>query len=258
MNFSRDELMAVRTARFVQDGQTLFIGTGLPMVAAYLAKRTHAPRSLFVFESGIFDARPQELASGVGDPRLIVSAPYVSGMFDALMLLHGGRIDLGILGAAQIDPYGNINTTAIGDYAHPSVRLPGSGGANDIASLAKAVVIVTRHEPRKFVERLDYMTTPGHLDGPGSRAVAGLPGHGPIGIVTDLCVLTFAATSKRMRVESVHPDVTLEEVRDNTGFDLETAPDFRTTAAPAEDDLHLLRTVIDPTGMYVAKPKEVA
>jgi glutaconate CoA-transferase subunit B len=250
--------MAVATARFIQDRQRLFIGTGLPMIAAYLAKSTHAPQSVLVFESGVFDARPRELARGVGDPRLVVSAPYVSGMFDALMLLHGGRIDLGILGAAQVDPFGNINTTVIGEYRHPKVRLPGSGGANDIASLAQAVLIVTRHEPRKFVARLDYVTTPGHLYGTTGREAAGLRGAGPIGVVTDLCVMTFAPATKRMVVESLHPGVTFEEVQDSTGFDLEPAPNFGTTIRPSAEEIELLRTVIDPAGIYVTKPSEVA
>lgn len=254
-----DEVMAVATSAYMSDGDTLFIGTGLPMVAAFLAKAHHAPNARLMFESGVFDAKPTEIAKAVGDPRLVATARRVSGLLDTLLILQGGRVDLGVLGCAQIDRFGNINTTAIGPggYAHPSTRLPGSGGANDIASNAKHFLIVTRHTPRTFVERLDYLTTPGFLTGPGARRAAGLPGGGPIAVVTDKCVLEFEQASCAMFVKSIHPGVTPGEIAEATGFRLDIAPNVPQTPAPTTDQLRILRTEIDPDGVYL-KPAEPA
>lgn len=251
--FSMDELMAIATARYMNDGENLFIGTGLPMVAAYLAKATHAPDATLLFESGAQDPRPRSIAKAVGDPRLVSTARRVSGMLDSLMLLHGGRVDLGALGCAQIDRHGNINTTAIGPggYRNPTVRLPGSGGANDIASLAKHFVVVTRHNSRTFVDRLDYVTSPGYLTGPGAREAAGLPGGGPLAVITDKAVFDFDPDSHAMRVASLHPGVDLEDVIATTGFPLVDNPGLRETETPDPRDLEILRTRIDPDGVYL-------
>lgn len=251
--FSPDEMMTIATSAYMRDGDTLFIGTGLPMVAAYLAKASHAPNATLLFESGILDPEPKWIAKAVGDPRLISTARRVSGMADSLLLLHGGRVDLGVLGCAQIDRFGNINTTAIGPggYAAPSTRLPGSGGANDIASMAKNVVVVTRHNRRTFVESLDYLTTPGYLTGPGAREAAGLPGGGPVAVVTDLCVFEFDEASRQMTVASIHPGVTREQVIEATGFPLAIPEDVAATTAPTPAQLVLLRERIDPDGVYL-------
>ncbi len=251
--FSMDEIMTIATSKYMKDRDTLFIGTGLPMVAAYLAKATHAPDAALLFESGVLDPRPKRIAKAVGDPRLVSTARRVSGMVDSLLLLHGGRVDLGVLGCAQIDRFGNINTTAVGEggYARPTTRLPGSGGANDIASLAKNVVIVTRHNIRTFVEKLDYLTTPGFLAGPGSREAAGLPGGGPIAVVTDKCVFEFDSESREMYLKSVHPGVSFDEVATATGFPLARPAELVETPAPTADELELLRTRIDPQGVYL-------
>ncbi|MFH5822424.1 CoA-transferase subunit beta [Georgenia sp. AZ-5] len=254
--YSMDEVMTVATSTFIRDGYTVFIGTGLPMVAAYLAKATHAPGCALLFESGVLAPEPRSIAKAVGDPRLVSTARRVSGMGDSLLLLHGGRVDLGVLGCAQIDPFGNVNTTVIGPggYFHPTTRLPGSGGANDIASTARHHAIVTRHTRRTFVERLDYLTTPGHLTGPGAREAAGLPGGGPVGVVTDLCVFGFDEATKEMVLRSLHPGVSLDDVRAATGFDVAVPRDLGRTPEPTAEQLSVLRTRIDPEGVYLKQP----
>ena len=251
MDFTREELMAVAATREIGDGEVAIIGTGLPMIAAYLAKKTHAPRSCLFFESGIIGAFPKELAIGVGDFRLLSNCVKASGLYYALSLIQGGYVDLGFLGAAEIDLYGNINSTVIGDYSHPKVRLPGSGGANDIASLAKRVVIIVPHEKRKFPSRCHYITTPGYLDGPEGRKSAGLPGGGPTRVITNLAIMGFEPASKRMQIESLHPGVSLDEVQENTGFELLVSETLTETQVPSEEQLHLLRNVIDPEGVYI-------
>lgn len=248
---SRDEYMAVAGAAEIHDREVAFIGTGLPMVAAYLAKATHAPGVRLVFESGIVDPEPAELATGVGDYRLAYGATKLAGMWYALSLLQQGKVDIGFLGTAEIDPFGNLNSTAIGDYRRPKVRLPGSGGANDMASMARRFVTICRHDRRRLVERLHYCTTPGFLDGAEGRARAGLPGGGPVRVITDLAVLGFDPATRRMRVEALYPGTTLEQVADNTGFPIAAAPDLRTAPAPSAAQLRLLRQVIDPAGIYV-------
>ena len=251
MDFTREELMAVAATREIGDGEVAIIGTGLPMIAAYLAKKTHAPGACLFFESGIIGAFPKELAIGVGDFRLLSNCVKASGLYYALSLIQGGYVDLGFLGAAEIDPYGNINSTVIGDYSQPKVRLPGSGGANDIASLAKRVVVIVPHEKRKFPSRCHYITTPGYLDGPEGRKSAGLPGGGPTRVITNLAIMGFDSDSKRMQIESIHPGVSLDEVQENTGFELLVSKTLTETQAPNEEQLYLLRNIIDPEGVYI-------
>ena len=254
-DYTRQELMAVTAAREFTDGATCFIGTGLPMIAAYLAKATHAPNVVLVFESGTIDAQPRELAEAVGDFRLLSGAARWTGLYDALSLLQRGVVDLGFLGAAELDRFGNINTTAIGPYTRPKVRLPGSGGANDIASMARAFVTIMPHEPHKLVERVQYITTPGFLDGPGARERAGLPGSGPRRVITDLAVFGFDEATKELRLESIHPGVTPEEVRQKTGFPLDVPDDVAITPAPTAEQVRLIREVIDPDGIYIARER---
>ena len=248
---TRDEYMAVAASLEIRDGEVAFIGTGLPMVAAYLAKATHAPGVRLVFESGIIDPEPAELATGVGDYRLAYGATTLTGMWDALSLLQQGRIDIGFLGTAEIDAYGNLNSTVIGDYRQPKVRLPGSGGANDMASMAHRFVVICRHDRRRLVERLSYCTTPGFLDGPGGRARAGLPGGGPVRVITDRAILGFDPITRRMRVEMLYPGSMLADVVANTGFAIAATDGLRPAPVPAVAQLRLLREVIDPAGIYV-------
>ena len=250
---TRSEIMAAAAAREIRNGEVAFIGTGLPMVAAYLAKATHAPDAVLVFESGIVGANPSELATGVGDVRLLVGCVKSTGLYYALGLLQGGVIDIGFLGAAEVDRYGNLNSTAVGDYRRPKVRLPGSGGANDIGSSARRVVIMVPHEARRLVERVQYVTTPGFLDGPGARERAQLRGEGPRRVITDLAVLDFEPASKRMRLCTVHPGVTVEEVQARTGFALLRADPVGETPVPDAAAVRLLRERIDPEGIYIGR-----
>lgn len=243
--------MAVAAAREIKNGEVAFIGTGLPMVAAYLAKATHAPDVNLVFESGIVDPRPHDLATGVGDYRLAYNATKISGMWYALSLLQQGKIDIGFLGTAEIDRHGNLNSTAIGPYEKPKVRLPGSGGANDIASMAKRFVVVARLEPRRFVKRLHYLTSPGFLGGPGDRENAGLPGAGPIRVITNYAILGFHVDSREMEVEQLFPGVTVDDIEQNCGFEIvvrNSPPEF---PPPNDIQIQLMRTVIDPDGIYI-------
>jgi acyl CoA:acetate/3-ketoacid CoA transferase beta subunit len=250
---TRDEYMAVAAAREIRNGEVAFIGTGLPMVAAYLAKATHAPNMAMVFESGIIDPQPVDLATGVGDYRLLHGATQIAGTWFALSLVQQGKIDIGFLGTAEIDPYGNLNTTVAGDYRRPTARLPGSGGANDMGSSAKRIVIICRQDSRRFVERLQYLTTPGFLDGPGARERAGLPGGGPVRVITDRAILGFDPTTKRMRIEALYPGGSVADVRANTGFPLDVAEQLGEAPVPSLEQLNLLRNVIDPAGIYIGK-----
>lgn len=251
MHYTRQELMVVAAAREIRNGQTIFVGTGLPMLAGYLAKATHAPECTMLFEAGILDPRPRHLAGGVGDFRLMTGATAVKGLYYALGLLQNGRVDLGFLGVGEVDRYGNINSTVIGGtYRKPGTRLPGSGGANDIASLAHATVIIVPHTTRKLVEKVHYITTPGYLTGPGAREKAGLTRGGPQRVITDLAVLGFDPQSLTLRVESLHDGVTAEDIRQNTGFDLPPAPGCTQTQPPTPDEVKLIRS-IDPEGVYL-------
>lgn len=252
MSFRMQELMIAAAAREIHDGEVVFVGTGLPMLAGYVAKATHAPDCTLVFESGIVDPRPRHLASGVGDFRLMTGAVSIKGLAYTLGLLQGGHIHLGFLGAAEVDMYGNINSTVVGGgtYSRPRVRLPGSGGANDIASLAHRTVIVVPHEARKFPARLQYLTTPGFLDAPGARERAGLPRGGPVRVITDMAVLGFDSATCRMRVESIHPGINFEQIQANTGFELGRSPMLGNTLPPSDSEIALIRK-LDPDGAYL-------
>ena len=249
-NISRQEIMVGVAAREIKDNEVSFIGTGLPMIAAYLAKFTHGKNSNLLFESGIIDSKPQDLATGVGDFTLLSDCTKTSGLFYALGLLQRGKIDLGFLGGAEVDQYGNINSTVIGDYFNPKVRLPGSGGANDIASLAKRTVIIVPHQKRKFPKKINYITTPGYLDGPGARAKAGLEGGGPKKVITDLAVLGFDDKTKKMKLETTHPGVSIKEVKEKTGFELLIPDKVPNTELPTPEEVELIR-LIDQKNIYL-------
>jgi glutaconate CoA-transferase subunit B len=254
--YSTLELMAVCGARTIKNGEVVFVGTGLPMVAAMLAKRLHAPKAKIVYEAGFIDSNAIDIALSIADSRLEYRASAAIGLIETLgMLLQGGRVDVGFVGAAQIDEYGNLNTTYIGNFENPKVRLPGSGGGNDIVSSAKRIVVIMKHEKRKTVKKLDYVTSPGYLDGPNARERAGLRGGGPSLVVTNLCQMNFDEETKRIRLATVHPEVTVETVLENTGFDLiipEQAPE---TEPPTYEELEILRSV-DPMGIYIPREQK--
>lgn len=253
--FTTLELMAVCGSKQIKNGEVVFIGTGLPLIAAMLAKKTHAPGAKIVYEAGFIDSNAREIALSIADSRLGVRASGAIGLLETLgLMLQGGHVDLGFVGAAQIDEYGNINTTYIGPFEKPVVRLPGSGGGNDIVSSAKRIVVIMTHEKRKMVKKLDYLTSPGFLDGPEAREKAGLRGGGPSLIVTNLCQMDFDPRTKRIRLATLHPGVTCEQVVENSGFDLIIPGAVRTTESPTCEELTLLRA-IDPNGIYIPRPK---
>jgi len=252
--FSRSEMMIVAAARELAGQRVCFVGVGLPNIAVNLAKLTVAPDLELVYESGVFGARPARLPLSIGDPTIVTGATAVTSMLDLFALyLQGGLIDVGFLGAAQIDRFGNINTTVIGPYDHPTTRLPGSGGACEIAINARSVFVVMRQTARSFVERIDFRTSPGTLGGAEAsariRAEQGWMGSGPSVVVTDLGILHFDGDGE-MCLESLHPGVTLDVVRASTGWALRVADRLAETPAPTADELRLIREQLDPEGLY--------
>jgi glutaconate CoA-transferase subunit B len=251
MTATTEEIMVYAAAREIADGNTVFVGTGLPMLAAYLARATHAPGVNLLFESGIVDPKPTHLALGVGDFRLMHGATSVRGLHDVLGLLQKGDVDVGFLGAAEVDIHGNINSTIIGGtYRHPGKRLPGSGGANDIASSARSTVTMCLHRPERLVRRVRYVTSPGFLGGGDERERAGLRMGGPRMIITDLAVLRFDPVTRAASVSSIHPGVVPATVIERTGFELSVPADVARTPAPDEATTALLRAM-DPGGVYL-------
>ena len=255
-NYSLKELMAVVAARQLLDGKAVAVGTGLPLVAAMFAQLTHAPNLVIFFEAGGIAPQLPILPISVGDSRTIHKALCTTTLIDIMDSMRRGFIDYAFLGGAQIDGYGNLNSTMIGDdYEKPKVRFPGSGGANDFGSLAwETLIIMDRHSPRRFVEKVDFITTPGFLYGPGAREEEGLSEDtGPSRVITDLCLMDFEPESKRMRLIATHPGITVDEVIKATGFELIIADDVETTKPPTEEDLRLLHEVIDPNGFVFKK-----
>jgi glutaconate CoA-transferase subunit B len=252
--YSPIELMIVCASHALEDGKTVAVGTGIPCAAAMLAQKTHAPNLVIFFEAGGIAPLLPTMPISVGDSRTFYQAVMATSMADVMQFCQKGMMDYTFLSGAQIDPYGNLNSTMIGaDYARPKVRLPGSGGANDLASFCWRTLIIMRHDPKKFVEKLDFLTSPGYLTGPGAREAAGLPRNtGPFRVITELAVLGFHPESKRMMVLNLHPGKTLEQVQEATGFTLEAAANIGTTQEPTADELRILREEVDPLG-YVLR-----
>lgn len=249
------ELMVCAAARQLEDGKTAVIGTGMPLAAAMLAKKTTAPNLIVMFEAGAVAPQLIKLPISVADSFTQTGA-ILHGSMDLIMeMCQRGMVDYTFLGCAQIDMYGNINTSIIGtDYQKPTVRLPGSGGANDLASLCWKTLIITPHDKRRFALQLDFLTTPGYLTGFGARERAGLPpGTGPYKVITTMAVIGFHPESKRMQVESLHPGVTKEDVIANTGFELLFVDPLPTTPEPTDKELQILREEVDPQGFVIGK-----
>jgi glutaconate CoA-transferase subunit B len=242
------ELMICCAARLLENGRTVAVGTGAPCAAAMLAQRTAAPDLVIFFEAGGVAPQLPTMPVSVGDSRTFYRAVMATSMADVMETCQRGMMDYTFLGGAQIDPFGNLNSTMLGkDYHYPKIRLPGSGGANDLASLCWRILVVTNHDKRRFVEHVDFLTTPGYLTGPGAREAAGLaPGTGPYRVITDLAILGYHEQSKRMEVVSLHPGITLEQVKANTGFELGARAPLLTTAPPSETELRILRDEVDP------------
>lgn len=250
-NYTSAELLAVMASRSLADGLTVFAGVGTPLLAATLAQRLHAPGLTILFEGGVIGPFivPGELPPSTNEQRCTRRANMLCPITDVLLLLQRGYVDVGFLGGAQIDRYGNINSSFIGDPDHPKTRLPGTGGGNDIASLSR-VIVAMKHEKRRFVEKVEYITSPGFLDGGDSRREAGLLAGGPYRIITDLAILGFHPDSKRMRIEALHPGISIDMVQENTGFELETADDVAAMEPPTDLELTVLRH-LDPERLYI-------
>jgi glutaconate CoA-transferase subunit B len=248
VNYNAMELMICCAARLLEDGAIVAVGTGVPCAAAMLAQRTGAPNLVVCFEAGGVAPQLPTMPISVGDSRTFYRALMATSMADIMETCQRGMVDYAFLGGAQIDAYGNLNSTMIGpDYTRPKVRFPGSGGANDLASLCWRVIVVTNHDRRRFVEKVDFITTPGYFTGPGTREAAGLsPGTGPYRVITDLAVMGYHEQTKRMEVLSLHPGVTLDQVRQNTGFALTAREPLATTAPPTLTELTTLRDEVDP------------
>lgn len=254
-DFSTLELMAVCGSRAIKNHEVVFVGTGLPMIAALLAKRSHAPKAKIVFEAGFIDSNARDVALSIADSRLGYRASGAIGLVETLgLMLQGGHVDVGFVGAAQIDMYGNLNTTYIGSFEKPAVRLPGSGGGNDIMSSARRTVVIMTHEKRKMVKKLDYFTSPGFLDAPDARKRAGLLGGGPSLVVTNLCQMDFEPRTKKIRLSTIHPRVSVQQALENTEFEIVIPNIVPTTELPTCEELELLRS-IDPTGIYIPRTK---
>ncbi|MFQ5878490.1 MAG: CoA-transferase subunit beta [Acidobacteriota bacterium] len=249
--YTTSELMCSRAARELKNGDVVFVGIGVPSLAVNLAYRMHAPALCMIYESGAVGCVPKRLPISIGDPCLVTGSLAVVPMLDVFNLyLQRGLIDVGFLGGAQIDRFGNINSTVIGDYDRPKVRLPGSGGACEIAALAKRVVVVINNSRRNFPERVDFITSPGYLGGGRERDSLGLSG-GPELVITDMGVYGFDPDSREMALRSIHPGVTLDKIRDNVGWDLKVASDLSETPPPTAEEIRIIRDELDPQGIFL-------
>jgi glutaconate CoA-transferase, subunit B len=250
--YTANEILTVLSARQLRDGQVVFAGVGIPLLAATLAQRTRCPGLTILFEGGVIGAfvEPGKLPPSTNDQRCTKRANMVLGSAEVLLLLQRGYVDVGFMGGAQIDQYGNLNSSFIGDPAHPKTRLPGTGGGNDISSLANMIVAM-KHEKRRFVEHVDFITSPGFIRGGNSRAESGLPTGGMFRVVTELAVFSFEDEERRMKVAALNPGVTRDEVQDRTGFELIFDDGLAITEPPAEHELATLR-MLDPERLFTA------
>jgi glutaconate CoA-transferase, subunit B len=245
------EMMAISAGRLIRDGDIVFTGTGVPILAAMASKRIYAPKAVIFFETGGIDPSLEELPMAVGDSRVMSGSCLNSGLMEAFSIVgHRKLHTIALLGAAQIDKYGNLNSTSIGDYHHPERRLPGSGGASDAASLASGVMVFVEHERRRFVERLDYVTSVGWFHGGSSRQELGLVRGGPFAVVTNLGVMRFHEKTKEMYLAAYYPGVTIHRIIENTGFAMDVTG-AEEAVAPTPEQLRILRQEVDPQGLIL-------
>ena len=251
VTYTDSEMMIAVAARMLKGARTVFVGVGLPNIACNLARYTVAPDLELIYESGVYGARPERLPLSIGDPTLVSGATSVVSMADLFGLyLQRGLVEIALLGGAQIDRYGNLNSTVIGDYAKPKTRLPGSGGACEIATNAQRTFMIMRLKRRAFVDKLDFLTSPGHLSGGDSRARLGLPGGGPELVISDKAILNFDNSDREMQLTHLYPGVTLENVQAEVGWPLRVAETIQEIAAPSAEELRLIREEVDPHAMY--------
>jgi glutaconate CoA-transferase subunit B len=252
-DYNMMELMICVASRYLEDGKTVAVGTGAPCAAAMLAQKTGAPDLVVLFEAGGVAPQLPEMPISVGDSRTFFRAVMAAGMVDTMTTCARGQVDYAFLGGAQIDKYGNINSTCIGDYQKPKVRFPGSGGANDFASLCWKTMIMTVHSKTRFVETCDFITSPGFLTGAGAREAAGLPEGGPYKIITDLGVMGFDEKTKAMMIDALHPGVDVETVKSETGFELIVPDEIGATEPPTAEELRILRDEVDPLRLVIGR-----
>ena len=250
LGYTKNEMMIAASARTLAGERVCFVGVGLPNIVCNLAQRTVAPGLQLVYEAGVFGARPARLPLSIGDPTLVSGSTAVTSMFELFAFyLQAGLIDAAFLGGAQIDRFGNLNTTVIGEYANPKVRLPGSGGACEIAIHARRILVIMRQAKRSFVERLDFRTSPGHSGDPEHDRARGWSGSGPTSVVTDLGTYGFDEATGEMTLRTLHPGVSLEDVRANMGWEPRVAGDLGETPPPSTEELRIIRTELDPAGV---------
>ncbi|MFN2103373.1 MAG: CoA-transferase subunit beta [Candidatus Promineifilaceae bacterium] len=251
MDYSKNELMIVSASRALRGSRVVFVGVGLPNIACNLARRSHSPEMELVYESGVFGAQPARLPLSIGDPTLVSGATSVTSMADLFMYyLQGGLVDVALLGGAQIDRFGNLNTTVIGDYDRPKVRLPGSGGACEIAINAKKIFMIMRLKRRAFVDKIDFLTSPGHLEGGNSRERMDYPGAGPNLVITDRALFSFDNPEREMMLVELGPGESVESIQEEVGWDLRVSEKLKDMPQPETADLAIIREQLDPTGMY--------
>ncbi|BCU80586.1 3-oxoadipate--succinyl-CoA transferase subunit B [Polycladomyces abyssicola] len=253
MEYTTEELMVVAAAREIRDSEIVFVGMRLPMLAFCVAKRLHAPNAIGFFECGIVrDEPPEELLYTMGDPANIAGASWCTSTNNLMFLMQQGLIDIGFIGGAEIDQYGNVNTSYLGDYTSPKVKLPGSGGAADIACLSNRLMVIMPHEKRRLVKNVNYITSPGYGTGPGWRQETGLPRGGIKALITNLGILRADKVTKVLIVDTIHPGISKEQIIENTGWDIQFSPDCSETPPPTEEELEVLRS-IDPKGFWTKR-----
>lgn len=251
MNSTPSELMIVNASRALKGSRVVFVGVGLPNIACNLARRSHSPEIELVYESGVFGAQPARLPLSIGDPTLVSRATSVTSMSDLFMYyLQGGLVDVALLGGAQIDRYGNLNTTVIGDYTNPKVRLPGSGGACEIAINAKQIFMIMRLKRRAFVEKLDFLTSPGHLDGGDQRANLGIPGKGPSLVITDRALFNFDNPDREMTLIEIAKGETVDSIQADVAWPLRISPNLKAMTPPTPEEFDIIRLQLDTEGLY--------
>lgn len=253
-NYNTMEMMIVAASRYLENGATAGVGTGAPCAAGMLAQKTHAPKLVIMFEAGGICPLLPTMPISVGDSRTTYKAVMAGGMCETMEACQRGMVDYCFLGGAEIDMYGNLNSTVIGDWNKPKVRLPGSGGASDFGSFCWRIIVITPQDVRRFVRNVSFITTPGYLSGPGAREKAGLPlNTGPYKVITNMAIMGYEEKSKRMMVESIHEGFTFDDVQENCGFELLKADKISKTLPPTEKELEILRTEVDPNKYIIGR-----
>jgi glutaconate CoA-transferase subunit B len=251
-SFSPGEIMVTRAADELNNGEVVFVGIGLPNLACNLARRLQAPDLILIYESGAVGAVPSRLPLSIGDPCLVTDSISVCSMVEAFnYYLQGGMIDVGFLGGAQVDRYGNINSTVIGEYQRPKVRLPGSGGACEISIHSKKIIIILKQNKKTLPEKIDFITSPGYIDANNQRIEYDMPGKGPVLVITDLGVYTFSKDSHEMVLSEMHPGVSLDTIKENIGWEVRVSDSLKVTTAPTEEKLRIIREDLDPQKIYL-------